>query len=238
MSTIEGYYCRGNTVSEVWKDAFSILYNQASKEQTETSRDGDVSAEFLNAIMVVEDPTKNILDTSVRKLNTRYAIGELMWYLSRNPELKAIQNITHAWDRMSDDGVFVNSNYGYCIHDKFDFDQWEYVKKLLTESPNTRQAVIHIKEPRDTFEEPTKDLNCTCTLQFLLRENKLHLTVYMRSNDIWLGTPNDMFAFTCLQMKMAMELGVEIGIYTHIAGSLHLYTRDYEKAKKTLETIQ
>lgn len=237
MKLIEGYYNRGKTVSDVWKDAFSLMYNSAS-HKTEESRDGAVSAEILNAVMVVEDPTKNILDTSIRKLNTRYAIGELMWYLSRNSKLQAIQNITHAWDRMSDDGIYVNSNYGECIHDKFGFDQWLYVKVLLQEFPNTRQAVIHIKEPRNTFKDPTKDLNCTCTLQFLLRENKLHLTVYMRSNDIWLGTPNDMFAFTCLQMKMAMELGVEIGTYTHIAGSLHLYTRDYEKAKEILNKIE
>lgn len=29
---------------------------------------------------------------------------------------------------------------------------------------------------------------------------------------------------------MAMELGLEIGSYTHIAGSLHMYKRDFDKA--------
>jgi thymidylate synthase len=51
----------------------------------------------------------------------------------------------------------------------------------------------------------------------------------MRSNDIWLGVPYDYFVFTSLQTKMAMELGVDVGEYTHFAGSLHLYKRDLDR---------
>lgn len=235
MIDTNGMHIIGTSVTDVWSTTFDRLMELSDGIIAENSRDGAVSAEVLNAVLVVEDPTRNILDTQVRKLNTRYAVGELLWYLSGNPALRAIQFFTHAWDRMSDDGYSVNSNYGQCIKSKFGFDQWKYVKELLSKDPNTRQAVIHIKEPRDTLENPTKDLNCTCTLQFFIRKGKLYLTTYMRSNDIWLGTPNDMFAFTCLQMKMAMEIGVELGTYTHVAGSLHLYERDYEKAHEILQ---
>ena len=38
-------------------------------------------------------------------------------------------------------------------------------------------------------------------------------------------------------MKMAMELGVEIGTYTHYAGSLHLYQRDYKTALKNMDVL-
>lgn len=106
---------------------------------------------------------------------------------------------------------------------KFDFDQWEYVKNLLKKDPNTRQAVIHIKTADN---KESKDVNCTVCLQFLIRHDKLYLTVYMRSNDIWLGFPYDVFQFTCMQILMSMELGIGLGTYTHVAGSLHLYARD------------
>ena len=52
----------------------------------------------------------------------------------------------------------------------------------------------------------------------------------MRSNDLWLGFPYDVFQFTCMQVLMSMELGIELGSYTHIAGSLHIYERDFKKA--------
>lgn len=225
-------------VDAAWKLAFQTLFDQARAHDGSEpidSRDGSVVAEALNAVIRVQDPTRNIIKAPIRKLPLRYAIGEFLWYISENPKLKAIQNITHAWDRMSDDGETVNSNYGWCIMTKYGFNQWEYIKELLKKDPNTRQAVIHIKEPKNTLEEPTKDLNCTCTLQFFIRKNKLYLTVYMRSNDIWMGLPYDMFSFTCFQMLMAMELGVEIGTYTHVAGSLHLYERDFKTALKNME---
>ena len=118
-------------------------------------------------------------------------------------------------------------------HDKYTFDQWKMVKQLLKNNPNSRQAVIHIKEPRDLVNRPSKDVNCTIAMQFLLRDNKLDLIVTMRSNDIWLGLPYDVFNFTCMQIQMAMELGVNIGVYYHNAGSLHMYIKDKEKLKES-----
>lgn len=212
-----------DTVTDAWEYWYGILSKQNAVAE---SRDGEVCGELLNVQSVILDPTRNLVNSSIRKLPLRYAIGELLWYNSKNPELKAIQNFTTTWDRMSDDGVTVNSNYGYVIHEQYGFDQYEYCKDLLKTNPESRQAVIHIKTPRDTRISPTKDLNCTVCLQFFVRDGALHMTTYMRSNDIWMGFPYDVFNFTCIQIRMAMELGYKIGTYTHIAGSLHLYSRN------------
>lgn len=213
-------YVVGNSLTDVWKEWYSLLSMQ---DKTDSSRDGEVCGEVINAVTVIKDPTQNILKSDIRKLPMRYAVGELLWYLSGNNKLDAIKRYSKAWESLSDDGETINSAYGYRIFEQFGFDQWEYVKGLLKKDPNTRQAVIHIK---DASNKPTKDTPCTVSLQFLLRNGQLNLTTYMRSNDIWLGFPYDVFSFTCLQIIMAFELGVEIGEYTHIAGSLHLYTRN------------
>lgn len=223
---------KSETLDEAWLSWFEKMKtcNKLNENKAKKSRDGLVAAEVINAITVIEDPTKNIMTNSIRKLSMRYAIGEMLWYLSGNPELKAIQKYTKAWDRMSDDGKTVNSNYGFLIKDAYGFDQYEYCKELLIKDKNSRQAIIHIKMPRDTIENPTKDLNCTVCLQFIVRDEKLYCTTYMRSNDLWLGFPYDVFQFTCIQIRMAMELRLDIGSYTHIAGSLHVYERDFKKA--------
>lgn len=220
-------------------EAFEKLYEILSKQNLENdSRDGEVAGEVINAISVIEDPTRCIMMNPIRKMPIRYAIGEMLWYRSKNPALKEIQKYTKNWDRMSDDGVTVNSNYGHIIYEKFGFDQYEYCKELLKKNPETRQAIIHIKVPTNTIENPTKDLNCTVSLQFFLRDGKLSMTVYMRSNDLWFGYPYDVFQFTCLQIQMAMELGVELGTYTHISGSLHLYKRDKEAAENNIAKLK
>ena len=207
--------------------AFMHWYRLLSKDcggDKQVSRDGEVVGEIINATTVLSDPTNNIMKNSLRNLPMKYAIGELLWYMSHNNKLREIQKYTKGWDRMSDDGVTVNSNYGWCIRDKYGFDQWEWCKQELNNNPNSRRAVIHIKEPSD---KDSKDVNCTVCLQFFIRDEKLYCTTYMRSNDIWLGYPYDVFQFTCMQILMSMELGIELGTYTHIAGSLHLYGRNY-----------
>lgn len=189
----------------------------------------NIAYEIINANLVLTDPTRNTMCNCKRKMPIRYAIGELLWYNSRKPDWKSIEPFSKFWKNISDDGEHVNSNYGWCIRDKYTFDQWEMVKKLLQEIPDSRQAVMHIKEPRDLIKRPSKDVNCTIAMQFLLRNNKLDLIVTMRSNDLWLGLPYDVFNFTCMQIQMAMELGVEIGKYYHNVGSLHVYESDVEK---------
>ena len=216
-----------NVCVDTLDEAFDYWYTTLCTNPSITeSRDGDICGEIINAITVINDPTRCVMKSQLRKLPMRYAIGELLWYLSGNNKLSEIQKYTKNWDRMSDDGITVNSNYGYCIKSKYGFDQWEYIKSMLSKNPESRQAVIHIKTADNT---ESKDVNCTVCLQFIIRDNKLYMTTYMRSNDIWLGFPYDVFQFTAMQVLLSMELGVELGTYTHIAGSLHLYQRNYQE---------
>ena len=225
-------------IDDAWTHWYHALTSYVNAED---SRDGKVVGEIINAVTVIEDPTRCILKSPIRKLPMRYMIGELLWYLSGNPSLEAIQRYTHAWDRMSDDGLTVNSNYGFRIRNAVDeaadrtFDQLKMVEEMLTKDPASRQAVIHIKQARDLINFPTKDVNCTVCLQFFIRDEALYMTTYMRSNDLWMGFPNDVFQFTVIQIYLAMKLGYKLGTYTHIAGSLHLYERDY---KTSLENIE
>lgn len=211
-------------------DAFESWYKLLTEDmREESSRDGEVVGEVINAITIINDPTRCIMKNSIRKLPMRYCIGELLWYLSGNYNLSAIQQFTSAWDRMSDDGKTVNSNYGTLIQNFYGFDQLKMCEEILKKDPNSRQAVIHLKPVRDVISYPTKDLPCTVSLQFFIRNDKLFLTTYMRSNDIWMGFPYDVFQFTCMQIYLAMRLNVNLGTYTHIAGSLHLYKRNYKE---------
>lgn len=232
---IENKTVEGMTIDDTWLSWLELLNEDGNKNQD--SRDGKVYNEVINAITIIKDPTRGIMTNNIRRMSMRYAVGEMLWYNSGNNSLKGINKYTQAWKGLSDDGLKANSNYGWCIKNKYYFDQMEFVKKLLHKDINTRQAVIHIKEPRDTFESPTADVNCTVCLQFIVRNNKLYMTTYMRSNDLWLGFPFDIFNFTNMQVQLAMELDLELGSYTHIAGSLHLYQRDKSKIDKRKEEM-
>ena len=220
---------------EAFKSWWNIMTpSKDDLKEASASRDGNVVSEVINATTVIKDPTRNFMTNHIRRMPVRYAIGELLWYMHANRDLSSIQLYTKNWDRMSDDGENVNSNYGWCIKDKFGFDQYKSILFMLRQDLNTRQAVIHIKEPDEFIgkKHVSKDVNCTVCMQFFVRDMKLHMTTYMRSNDLWLGFPFDIFQFMNLQVLLCMDLadmGVTLGTYTHHAGSLHLYERDYFK---------
>jgi thymidylate synthase len=80
-----------------------------------------------------------------------------------------------------------------------------------------------------------KEIPCTTTLQFHLRERVLHLSVTMRSNDAYWGLPHDVFCFTMLQEMMARRLGVELGQYYQYVGSMHVYNKHIDDIDSYLE---
>lgn len=110
---------------------------------------------------------------------------------------------------------------------------------LLSQQPNSRQAIVSMWNAGDLAHALAKDkgdLPCTIAMQFILRE-KLHLQVFMRSQDIWLGLPYDVWAFTCIQKLAAEALKAPVGTYMHSVTSLHLYDRNYEKAKQCIVDV-
>jgi thymidylate synthase len=61
----------------------------------------------------------------------------------------------------------------------------------------------------------------------------------MRSNDAIWGTPTDVAFFCSLQMQIHAHLkeiypDLELGTYTHVANSYHVYDRHYDLAQRML----
>jgi thymidylate synthase len=113
--------------------------------------------------------------------------------------------------------------------------QLEVLMLLLKEKPETRQAVLAQWNGGDlvcAVEGNKRDLPCTLNLSFIVRGGKLNMIATMRSNDLWLGTPNDVFCFTMIQQVVANNLGLELGWYQHNVTSLHYYLRNEEKLKQ------
>lgn len=244
MTEKTGYQYLCNDINEAYERIGADLMDIGVQDHVDASRDGGVVAELINPQIVIADPTR-VLTSPVRDMSMRYALGELMWYLAGNNRTANISEYSNSWKRLSDDGETANSAYGYRIQTLFGFDQWEDAQlRLLDGSMNSRQAVIHIKDATPITER-TKDLPCTLTLQFLLRNRHLHMTVNMRSNDFWLGFPYDTFSFMAMQTKMAMELSqirylddpILPGTYTHNAASLHLYKRDLTKLVEGMSKV-
>lgn len=187
---------------------------------------GQQTHEALDWKLALLRSESNLLDVPERKLNVRFAVAEWIWMMFGHSAVGPIARYNKVMERFSDDGVWLTGAYGPHIA-----AQKYRVLRKLTDDPATRQAVITIPRP-GVF--ATKDEPCTTSLQYLLRDGRLHCIVTMRSSDAWLGVPYDVFTFTQIQNCFAGVLGVPRGRFTLNAGSAHLYERDFDAAERCL----
>jgi thymidylate synthase len=163
------------------------------------------------------------------------ALGEFCWYLSGRSDRPSIAYyVPKAYDAEKDvepDGVTIPGAYGPRL---IGGGQLERVIALLTRKETTRQAVLQLFDAHDLM-SGQRDVPCTCTIQLLNRSSRLEMVTYMRSNDVFLGLPHDVFCFTLLQEWIARRLGIEMGVYKHMVGSLHLYDEHAERARSYLD---
>ena len=220
------------SLTELWYKTLSTIVIAGDEVK---SRDGKCK-EILGNQFLLTNVFKNFITDPIRKMSPFYAAAELLWYLSGYDEIAMISYYAPQYKRFSDDGKKAWGAYGKRWQR---YNQIERLIEVLREYPNTRQAVITCWHPLDLgYAHEKKDIPCTISLQFLIRDKKLHCICTMRSNDVWLGLPYDIWSFTCLQILIAQELKIEVGTYIHQPGSLHLYERNYEKVDKILKNVK
>ena len=200
-------------------EAYEFLLNQT----IEHGEDFDDTKAIFNCGFYIMNPQKNHITNKERKWSLKYAEAEWQWYLSGDPRISKLGElygkIPQIWEKMADSLGNVRSNYGW---------QWkrnaqiDYVTAKLKTNPKTRHAAISIFDGKE-FDTYRKDTPCTYAVQFTIINDKLCMSVYMRSNDIWYGFCNDQYQFSSLQKMVADRLNLEIGWYYHHAHNMHLY---------------
>jgi thymidylate synthase len=129
------------------------------------------------------------------------------------------------------DGEVLQGAYGPRIR-----AQLPLIVDLLRRDPNTRQAIVQIWDPIADLFTGGKDVACTLALHFILRDNTLELHSKMRSQDCWWGLTYDIFQFAELLGTLAHRLGVKPGSITHTVTSLHIYARDFDRVRASIDT--
>lgn len=115
-------------------------------------------------------------------------------------------------------------NWAYTYHSRM-AEQLDFIIKELRRNPDSRRAVIDVRDWR--IDAMSDDPACLQHIQFFIRGGALHCKVLFRSNDACKATFMNAFALIMLQKRIADELGVDMGSYTHRANSFHCYEKDF-----------
>ena len=212
---------------------FIKIYHSLDSEGNFVSPRGLLIKEIENANYVLP-PYIRFTNFKARKLNLTYIKREFLWYLKGDKYDTSITEHAALWKGLINKDGSINSNYGQYINKQFD-----HVISLLISDKDSRRASIMILTAEHLLSE-TFDLPCTYALNFRIRNNKLNMTVHMRSQDAIFGMGNDVPTFSFIQEMIYVTLrdtypDLVMGNYYHFVDSLHVYEKHFQMIKEILQ---
>jgi thymidylate synthase len=230
----------GATADAAWRKAMAHLRQvapiQAGRDQP--------TRELLHAAFDLQDPRQRVV--FARPINPAFALAEVLWILAGANSVEFLRFWNPRMNRYSDDNVCFHGAYGYRLghqphldpaivvelfpRGRPHIDQLQTAYHALTTTPESRQVVLQIWDAELDLPNPnprSKDIPCNIISHLLVRDDKLEWLQVMRSNDLVWGTPYNFIQWTTVQEIMAGWLGVDVGTYTHISDSLHVYQRHW-----------
>lgn len=215
----------GENVASVWGQLIQHLHYAPI-----VSPRSKPTKELLGVQLKINDLQNNVLVCDKRNLNYRFMVAEWLWIAKGRDDVAGVARYNSKIKEFSDDGVKFAGAYGPRLA-----PQWEWVKKKIEQDANTRQAIASIWTPNPAS---SKDIPCTLNFQFLYRDERLNCIATMRSSDVWLGLPYDIFNFSMLTNTLANEMKLKPGWLQMNLGSSHWYQEHWIELNFTAQFLR
>ncbi len=194
-------------IMEAWSTALELVLTEGVSFK---DSEGRICKEAMNLTITVLNPSKDI----------RKPIEELTklkkWTYPDFEELKNImlqKSQSSSYEYTYGHRIF-NFNLKDQIHD--------FLKPLLTSDPTSRRGFVSLWDPEKDSNIENKNIPGLVGIYF--KKNKgLDLTAFIRSNDIFVGWPANIYQLYCIQEYVAKLLGFKIGKLTTFSTSAHVF---------------
>lgn len=183
--------------------------------------------------MEIDCPFDRLPTLPYRNANVFALSAETMWVLGGRDDLEFIESYLPRMASFAVHGKLPGA-YGPRIRDWKGIDQLSAIRNTILKDIDSRRAQITLFSPACDHNPDSPDVPCTTALVFTARDGKLDLLVFSRSMDIMWGSAINFYEWTTLQEAMAFWLKLDIGRYTHVAASLHLYKQFIPRVNRIL----
>lgn len=159
------------------------------------------------------------------------AVKEMYWiYIMQSNKVKDLQDMgVEIWTPWKKEDDTIGPAYGAAINvPTFGYkNQLEYVVETLKKDPNSRRVMINLWDVDKLHEMALTP--CCYNLLFNILDGKLYMQLNIRSSDVALGLPFNIFQFQVLHKLIAHECKVETADMIVMISNLHYYDRHEEK---------
>lgn len=111
----------------------------------------------------------------------------------------------------------------------------DFVIPLLRKKPTSRRAIVTIGDVEKDVSPKYTEMPGMLYVDFKLRNEKLNISVAIRSCDIFVGFPANMYQIHAIQQYVASRLGVEEGHIRLFCTSAHIFDDQFTHIKKLIK---
>ena len=188
---------------------------------------------------------------TTKKLHLRSIIHELLWFLSGDTNIGYLKaNGVSIWDEWADEDGDLGPIYGHQwrhfprleasgetregrpLFFAGEVDQIAELVEAIRTTPDSRRLIVSAWNPGDVPEMALPP--CHTLWQVRILDGKLHLQLYQRSADMFLGVPFNIASYALLLVMLAHVTGYEPGDFVHSIGDAHIYSNHMDQVQTQL----
>lgn len=181
---------------------------------------------------------------TTKKIWFKAITAELCWFLKgmTNIEYLTDRGVT-IWDEWADDNGELGPVYGKQLRsfpspNSESIDQLNKTKHQIQNKPDSRRHVITLWNPGQLEEMRLAPCHGVVIQAHSVKQDNqrtLHLSMYQRSGDMFLGVPFNITSYSLLLLIMAHHTNHKPGLLYHTIGDTHIYLNHVEQVKKQLK---
>ena len=175
---------------------------------------------------------------TTKKLHLRSIIGELLWFLRGDGNVRWLQERgCTIWDEWADDNGDLGPVYGYQWRswptpNGEQIDQLAEVIEQIKTNPDSRRHLVSAWNVAEL--DAMALMPCHAFFQFYVADGKLSCQLYQRSADLFLGVPFNIATYALLTLMEAQQTGLEPGEFIWTGGDCHIYDNHVEQVRTQL----
>lgn len=182
---------------------------------------------------------------TTKKLHLRSIVHELLWFLSGETNIRYLkENGVSIWDEWADENGDLGPVYGHqwrhfpTIREQDgrvvvgEVDQIAELVERIRKTPDSRRLIVSAWNPGEVDQMALPP--CHTLWQVRVQGNRLHLQLYQRSADMFLGVPFNIASYALLAHMLAHVTGYEAGDFIHTMGDAHIYSNHVDQVETQL----
>jgi len=177
---------------------------------------------------------KNNHILNLRKINYKPIIGEFTTLINTKNKLVNIKqfknNSCNYWDKWADKYGKINLDYYNMLH-----PQLQLIIDQIKNDPYSRRHIIELWNYKNVFSKSLSLPCCWHNLTFSVINTKLFMSFTIRSNDIMVGNPADIYLAYLFHKHVADHTGYNQSTCNFSIRNAHIYKEHVNNAIKLLK---